>query len=120
MLEAVAAYAARSGLTVSAAVLDRNGAVLAAAGDDAEEASRKAYTALMYGVATHELRASSKPLWHQPSEIDSKLVLMTPGGYPVVEGVETLGAVGVAGAPPVEAMLCCQAAVETRFSHSPL
>jgi ferredoxin len=120
MLEAVAAYAARSGLTVSAAVLDRNGAVLAAAGDDAEEASRKAYTALMYGVATHELRASSKPLWHQPSEIDSNLVLMTPGGYPVVEGVETLGAVGVAGAPPVEAMLCCQAAVETRFSHSPL
>jgi ferredoxin len=119
MLEAVAAYAARSGLTVSVAVLDRNGAVLGAAGDDAEEASRKAYTALMYGVATHELRASSKPLWHQPSEIDSNLVLMTPGGYPVVEGVETLGAVGVAGAPAVEAMLCCQAAVETRFSHSP-
>ncbi|MBV9896873.1 MAG: ferredoxin family protein [Chloroflexi bacterium] len=120
MVAAVAAYAARSGLTVSVTVLDREGSILTAEGADAEEAARRAYTALMYGIATHELQPTSKPLWRQPSEIDVSRVLMTPGGYPVIEGVETLGAVGVAGAPAAQVMLCCQAAVEFRFSHSPL
>jgi uncharacterized protein GlcG (DUF336 family)/NAD-dependent dihydropyrimidine dehydrogenase PreA subunit len=120
MVESVGAYAARSGLTVSVAVLARDGTVLTSTGSDADEAMRKAYTALMYGVATHELRASSKPLWRQSSEIDADRVLMDPGGYPVIEGVETLGSVGIAGAPPSQAMLCCQAAVESRFSHSAL
>jgi ferredoxin len=120
MLQAVSAYAQRVGLSVSVSVLDRDGSVLAASGVDAEDATRKAYTALMYGVATHELKPGSHPLWRQPSEIDTARVLMTPGGYPVIEGVETLGAVGVAGAPPEQAMLCCQAAVESRFSHAAL
>lgn len=119
MLEAVASYAARAQLVVSAAVLDRNGAVLAASGSDVEGAYRLAYTALMFGVATHELRSGSKPLWHEPSEIDSERIVFAPGGYPVIEGVESLGAVGVAGAQPNQAMLCCQAAVETRFSNHP-
>ena len=118
MLEAVDAYAARTGLSVSVAVLDRDGVLLASVGAEADEATRKAYTALMYGVATHELRPSSKPLWRQASDVNAVRVLLAPGGYPVIEGVETLGAVGVAGAPPEQAMLCCQAAVEIRFSHS--
>jgi ferredoxin len=116
MLEVVSTYAARMGLSVSVTVLDRDGVVLASQGDAAEEASRKAYTALMFGVATHELRAGSKPLWRQLSDIDSGRVLVGPGGYPVIDGVETLGAVGVAGAPPEQAMLCCQAALESRFT----
>jgi ferredoxin len=118
MVEAVLAYAARAGLVVSAAVLDRVGGVLASTGAAAEEATRKAYTSLMYGVATHELKNGSRPLWRDASEIDANRILMAPGGYPVIEGVETLGAVGVAGAPAEQAMLCCQAAVESRFAHS--
>jgi len=43
-------------------------------------------------------------------------VLFTPGGYPIVEGVDTLGAVGVAGASPQQDMLCCQAAVGARLA----
>jgi uncharacterized protein GlcG (DUF336 family)/NAD-dependent dihydropyrimidine dehydrogenase PreA subunit len=117
MLDAVFAYAARAQLFVSVTVLDRNGLVLASAGHQVEEATRKAYTALMYGVATHELRPNSKPLWREASEIDTTRILITPGGYPVIEGVETLGAVGVAGPTGNQAMLCCQAAVETRFAH---
>src|SRR5689334_313500 len=66
MLEAVSTYAAPNGLEVSTTVLDRNGEVLAASGSDVEEATRKAYTALMFGVATHELRSGSKPLWREP------------------------------------------------------
>ena len=118
MVDAVAAYAARSGLGVAISVLDRDGAVLVASGADAEEATRKAYTALMYGVATHELKPGSRPLWRQVAEIDTARLMLSPGGYPVVDGVETLGAVGVAGAPPDQAMLCCQAAVASRFSHA--
>jgi uncharacterized protein GlcG (DUF336 family) len=115
MVEAVGGYAARAGLVVAVTVLDRNGAILATHGD-AEDATRKAYTALMYGVATHELRPNSRPLWRSASEVDTSRVLLAPGGFPVIEGVETLGAVGVAGPPPDQAILCCQAAVESRFA----
>ena len=118
MLQAVATFAGRMRLCVSVTVLDRDGAVLASDGAAAEEAGRKAYTALMYGVATHELRPTSKPLWRQASEIDATRLLISPGGYPVIEGVETLGAVGVADAPPEQAMLACQAAVASRSKHA--
>ena len=118
MLQAVATYGNRMGLSLSATVLGRDGSVLASSGPAAEEAGRKAYTALMYGIATHELRPASRPLWRKAEDIDASRVLMSPGGYPVIEGVDTLGAVGIAGAPPQEAMLACQAAVESRFNHS--
>jgi uncharacterized protein GlcG (DUF336 family)/NAD-dependent dihydropyrimidine dehydrogenase PreA subunit len=116
MLEAISTFARRANLSVAATVLDRNGVILACSGDATDEATRKAYTALMYGVATHELKPNSRPLWRDVSELDPARVLMTPGGYPVIEGVETLGAVGVAGPPPDQAILCCQAAVESRFT----
>jgi uncharacterized protein GlcG (DUF336 family)/NAD-dependent dihydropyrimidine dehydrogenase PreA subunit len=121
MMEAVASYAGRAGLTVSTVILDRNGVVLASASasadaPSAEDAARKAYTALMYGVATHELRPSSQPQWRQASDIDTTRVLVAPGGYPIIEGVETLGAVGVAGASAQQDMLCCQAAVGARLA----
>jgi ferredoxin len=117
MLEAVATYASRMGLQVAAAVLDRHGSVLASSGADAlvEQATHKAYTALMYGVATHELKPASRPLWHEVAEIDAGRVLLQPGAFPVIEGVETLGAVGVAGATPDQNILCCQAALASRF-----
>lgn len=84
MVDAVTTYAARMGLSVSVAVLDREGGVLTSTGVDVDAATRKAYTALMYGVATHELRAANKPLWRQASDIDATRVLMNPGGFPVV------------------------------------
>jgi ferredoxin len=119
MVEAVTSYAARAGLSVSAVVLDRSGAILWSTSADpssATDAARKAYTALMYGVATHELKPNSQPLWRQASDIDTSRVLLAPGGYPVIEGVETLGAVGVAGATPQQDMLCGQAAIAARLA----
>jgi uncharacterized protein GlcG (DUF336 family)/NAD-dependent dihydropyrimidine dehydrogenase PreA subunit len=116
MLAAVTDFAARSGLTVSAVVLDRDGLVLASEGRPLDVAMHKAYTALSYGVATHELKPGTWPLWRPTSEIDAAQVLMAPGGYPVIEGVETLGAVGVAGGTPQQDMLCCQAAVGARLA----
>jgi uncharacterized protein GlcG (DUF336 family)/NAD-dependent dihydropyrimidine dehydrogenase PreA subunit len=119
MVSAVSSFAAREGLNVSTVVLDRDGGVLWSTSAEASsraDAERKAYTALMYGVATHELKPGSLPLWRQSSEIDAEQVLLTPGGYPIVEGVDTLGAVGVAGGSPREDMLCCQAAVGARLA----
>ena len=37
----------------------------------ADAALRKAYTALSYGVATHELKPFSKPMWLSPEVIDA-------------------------------------------------
>ena len=117
MAEAIRAFASRSGIAVAAVVLDGSGGRLAAVcldGADSfvlEQAEKKAYTALSYGVATHELRPSSKPLWLSPESIDPARVLMAGGGYPLVTGADTIGAVGVAGAPTAaEDILCCQAA----------
>ena len=121
MAEAIRGFAARSGLAVVAVVLDGRGARLASLTLDGadpaalEQADRKAYTALSYGVATHELRPSSKPLWLSPESIEGARVLMVGGGYPVVAGADTIGAVGVAGAPTAaEDILCCQAALGHR------
>jgi uncharacterized protein GlcG (DUF336 family)/NAD-dependent dihydropyrimidine dehydrogenase PreA subunit len=117
MAQAIRTFAARSGIAVAAVVLDHAGGRLAAVcldGADSsvlEQAEKKAYTALNYGVATHELRPTSKPLWLSPESIDPARVLLAGGGYPVVTGADTIGAIGVAGAPTAaEDIQCCQAA----------
>jgi uncharacterized protein GlcG (DUF336 family)/NAD-dependent dihydropyrimidine dehydrogenase PreA subunit len=117
MAEAIRAYASRSGLAVAAVVLDGRAEALTRVCLDGADASalahaeQKAYTALSYGVATHELRTTSKPLWLSPESIDRQRVLMIGGGFPIVTGADTIGAVGVAGAPTAaEDILCCQAA----------
>jgi ferredoxin len=115
MVAAIRAYSETLGISVSAVVLDRDGQVLASLAADAEalvQAEQKAYTALSYGVATHELRPQSKPLWLSSSEVDSARVLKVGGGYPVVDHAATIGAVGVAGSGSTDRdILCCQAAL---------
>jgi uncharacterized protein GlcG (DUF336 family)/NAD-dependent dihydropyrimidine dehydrogenase PreA subunit len=119
MLEAVQGFAARTGLAVAAVVLDREARVLARVSGDGvllQEAERKAYTALKYGVATHELRGGGQNSWPEHAEVDPQRVLLRPGGFPVVETGDTLGAVGVAGAAsPEQDILCCQAALGALF-----
>ena len=118
MLDAVRSYAQRTGLEVAAAVLDRDGVVLASseAGSGTKSAVDRAYTALMYGVATHELKPTSRPLWRDPADVDFARVVTEPGGFPVIDGVETLGAIGVAGeTTPGQLILCGQAGLISRF-----
>ncbi len=117
MFDAIQVYAARIGTSIAVALVDADGSLVAStamAGAEASltDAERKAYTALSYGLATHELKSSSKPLWLSPAAIDAARVLMTPGGLPLIERGETLGAVGVAGAAAHD-MLCAQAAFPT-------
>lgn len=118
MLEAVRSYAQRTGLEVAAAVLDRDGVVLAswAPASVTKSAIDKAYTALMYGVATHELKPTSKPIWRDAADIDVARVVIEPGGFPVIDGIETLGAIGVAGeTTPDQLILCGQAGLISRL-----
>lgn len=115
MVAAIEAYSHQQGLSVAAVVLDRTGQILASLPADAEvlaQAERKAYTSLSFGVATHELRPQSKPLWLSLSEIDATRVLKVGGGYPVTEHAAIIGAVGVAGSGSTDRdILCCQAAL---------
>ena len=118
MAESIRAYATTRGVAIAAVVLDGQGQMLASMclerADPAQvdAAHKKAYTALSYGVATHELRPNSKPMWLSADAIDVGRVLMVAGGFPVVSGADTIGAVGVAGAPSAaEDILCCQAAL---------
>ncbi len=120
MLDSIQAYAERLGVSVAAALVDDAGnpvASTAMSGADPTalaEAEARAYTALSYGLATHELKPTSKPLWLDPSAIDRSRVSMAPGGLPLVDRGETLGAIGVAGAgAPAQDMLCAQAAFST-------
>jgi uncharacterized protein GlcG (DUF336 family)/NAD-dependent dihydropyrimidine dehydrogenase PreA subunit len=118
MAESIRAYATTRGVTIAAVILDGQGQTLASLCleqvDPAQmdAALKKAYTALSYGVATHELKPVSKPMWLSPEAIDAGRVLMVAGGFPVVSGADTIGAVGVAGAPSAaDDILCCQAAL---------
>ena len=114
IFESIRRYAQRANASVAIAIVDTAGAVVAVAGDESRrsDAERKAYTALSYGLGTHELKPTSKPLWLDPALIDADRVLMAPGGLPMTERGETIGAVGVAGAGPHD-LLCAQAAFST-------
>jgi uncharacterized protein GlcG (DUF336 family)/NAD-dependent dihydropyrimidine dehydrogenase PreA subunit len=111
IFDSVHAYAARIGVDVAIAIVGADGVLLAGIGPESAryDAERKAYTALSFGLGTHELKPTSKPLWWERSAIDDARVLMQPGGMPLTERGQTIGAVGVAGAGAQD-LLCAQAA----------
>ena len=93
------------GYNVSAAVVDRTGSTqLLALGDGAsndsrELARRKAYTSASRKITTGELaKRVSQPGAFNPTIYNTELVL-AQGGIPIKVGEETIGAIGVSGAP---------------------
>jgi len=93
------------GYNVSAAVVDLAGSTqLSARGDGAsndsrELARRKAYTAANRKITTGELaKRVSQPGGFNPTIYNTELVL-AQGGIPIKVGEETIGAIGVSGAP---------------------
>jgi uncharacterized protein GlcG (DUF336 family) len=98
---------------VSVAVVDRDGLVkVSVRGDGApaytlDAARRKAYTAASTGTATSQLEQALSPhpeLW-SARQIDGFLLL--GGGLPVMIGTEIVGAIGVSGAPTIQADEAC-------------
>jgi uncharacterized protein GlcG (DUF336 family) len=93
------------GFKVSAAVLDRGGAILVMLhGDGAglhtpEGAERKAYTARTFGAPSADFVKRMKDRPETAGSIHYRRVLALPGGLPIKAGNDVVGAIGVSGSP---------------------
>jgi uncharacterized protein GlcG (DUF336 family) len=103
--QAAIASCRAQGYTISVAVVDRAGNLkLLLVGDGAGALTpslgrRKAYTAAMRRASTGELaKQVATPGAFNPTLYDRQLVTVV-GGVPIKAGDETIGAIGVSGAP---------------------
>ena len=103
MAEAALAECKSKGYNTSAAVVDRAGHVLVIMRDEqataqtAEMARRKAYTARMFRITTHEFQKRTADDPARAGQRDLADILALSGGVPVQVGNDTIGAVGSAG-----------------------
>jgi uncharacterized protein GlcG (DUF336 family) len=120
LVEAAIAAANEQSLIVSVAVHDNGGNLLSFARMDGapelsiEIAQNKSYTAIAFGLATHQ--------WHDVIKDDEPLkvgIVQTPrlvtygGGYPVVSDGMPIGALGVSGGHYTQDMCVAEAALKT-------
>jgi uncharacterized protein GlcG (DUF336 family) len=103
--QAAIASCKTQGYNISVAIVDRAGNLkLLLVGDGASALSRelsrrKAYTAAMQRVSTGDLaKRVATPGAFNPTLYDTQLVTAV-GGVPIKVGNETIGAIGVSGAP---------------------
>lgn len=118
MVQAVHNHATELGIVVTAAVVDESGRVIALGRMDrarpmtVELAVDKAYTAASFGTPTHELAAQAGQAWFQSLMVSSGGKVMAAGGaFPITEGDNVLGAIGVAGGTENQEQECCQIAL---------
>ena len=116
---AALAKAKELGVTISVAITDPDGSIKTSARMDgsspliAELALNKAYTAASLGMASHEVHEFVKndpPLHHGFSQYPR--IIIFGGGYPIKEGAEIVGAIGVSGAHYNQDMACAMAGLE--------
>lgn len=97
------------GLALAVAVVDRGGNVVAAGRMDGAQlgalslATDKAFTAVSFGQPTSSWAASSRPDgsdWGLAGTLGGRAVVF-PGGIPLYDGGQLLGALGVSGAASV-------------------
>jgi uncharacterized protein GlcG (DUF336 family) len=119
IIEAATAHCEREGYSITVAVVDRVGRLRAyLQGDKAslaniELARRKAYTAVTFRRSSMEWAKRTAPgsdLFGQRSLTD---VIPLGGGIPIKVGEDTIGAIGVSGAPGQEKdEACAQAGLD--------
>jgi uncharacterized protein GlcG (DUF336 family) len=91
-----------NGYRVSATILDNGGALKAFVRDDGaglgtiDISHKKAYTSLVFGRTSGEM-ATAFGAMTPPPNIEG--VVLLAGGLPIKAGTETIGAIGVSGAP---------------------
>ena len=111
--------ARKDGYRVSVTVVNRAGQIVVQLRDDGaaphttDTSWRNAYTALTLRASTSELmqRAASNPSAAGLADITG--VIMLAGGLPIRAGGETIGAIGVGGAPGGDKdEICGQAGIE--------
>jgi ferredoxin len=117
MIEAAHAKADEFGVKVAAAVVDEGGHLIALGRMDrarpmsVEIAINKAYTAATYQMPTQEMSGMAQQPWFASVIAASNgRIMAAPGGIPVLQGVNILGAVGVSGGTPDQDQQCCKAA----------
>lgn len=106
LVEGAVSACAEDGYPVSAAVTDRSGVIVALhRGDGAgphtiDSSSRKAYTAASLGVPTAELAriAAENPAAAGLRDMGSRILILG-GGLPLKVAGQTVGGIGVGGAP---------------------
>ena len=119
MVQRAHAYAESVGIRVTAAVVDEAGCPIAVGRMDgadpnsAELAFHKAYTAAAFHVATADLAPQARrPALRSLTIAHHGRIMPVAGGMVIVDGIEILGAIGVAGAHhPDHDILCGQAAL---------
>jgi len=109
----------KNGYRVSVTVVDKAGDVRAAYRDDGtpphtyDASFRKAYTARTYRISTVEFAKRIATESDRPGLAMIKDALGLPGGLPVKVGNDTIGGIGVAGAPGGNGdVACAEAAIE--------
>jgi len=112
--------AAQMGITVTAVVVDEAGRVIAMGRMDkarpvtVDMAMNKAYTAASFQQPTEELAGVAGPTRFQSLVVSSSGRIMPGGGaMPIVEGVNVVGAIGIAGGTDEQDQKCCAAALST-------
>jgi ferredoxin len=125
MVSAAQTYAERNGIAVAIAVVDKEGAPIAAtrmsgaAPFASELALNKAYTSTYFHVGTHELAAQARrPLIKALTVANHGRIVPVAGALPIVNGIDVLGAIAVAGGPNDEAdMQCVRAGLNAMEEH---
>jgi len=102
MAQATVAQCRANGYRVSVSIIDNGGLLKAFLKDDGSGAGtgdlsrRKAYTALVFRRTSGET-AKAFGAMTPPPNVDGTVLLA--GGVPIKAGMETIGAIGVSGAP---------------------
>ncbi len=114
MVDAARAYAERAGLAVAVAVVDGEGAPIAAMRMEgaqpiaSELALSKAYTATYFHVGTHELtQQAHRPIFKALVVANKGRVVAGAGALPIVHEALVLGAIAVAGGANEEQDMQC-------------
>jgi uncharacterized protein GlcG (DUF336 family) len=124
MIDGAQAHAARTGLAISAVVVDECGAPIAVRRMDqalprtAELAYAKAYTAATFHITTQELAGQARQPWLRSVLIARKgRILPAGGGVPIIDQTVVVGALGIAGGTTEQDIQCCQAGMAILDEH---
>jgi uncharacterized protein GlcG (DUF336 family) len=116
--QAAVASCVAKGYPESAVVVDRDGETIVALRSDnaqpytMENARRKAYTAMNFGIPTAEYAkrfADNNPVTREQVTLPN--IIAIPGGLPIKIGNEVIGGVGASGSPGVDEP-CSQAGID--------
>lgn len=118
LIEAATAKALEIGVPMAISVVDESGALKAfrrmdgAALLSVDIATNKAYTAVSFGIPTHgwyDFIKNDPPLLH--GIVHTPRLVVFGGGYPVAEGEQVIGGIGVSGGHYDQDMAVAEAAL---------